>query len=61
MNSKLIFMRGPTSDYSYSIRQPPPQIDTIVHHEIANVSLASSVPFPPPRVRVLLLFPPRLL
>ena len=47
MNGKLIFMRGPTSDYSYAIRLPPPQKDTIVQHEIANVSLASSVPLPP--------------
>ena len=61
VNGKLIFMCGPTSDYSYAIRLPPPQTDTIVQHKIANVSLASSVPFPPPRVRVLLLFPPRLL
>ena len=61
MNGKLIFMRGPTSDYSYAIRLPLPQTDTIVQHEIANVSLASDVPFPPPRVRVLLLFSPRLL
>ena len=28
MNGKLIFMRGPTSDYSYAIRLPPPQTDT---------------------------------
>ena len=61
MNGKLIFMRGPTSDYSYAIRLPPPQTDTIDQHEIANVSLASSVPLPPPRVRGLRLFPPRLL
>ena len=47
MNGKLIFMRGPTSDYSYAIRLPPPQTDTIVLHEIANVSLASSVLLPP--------------
>ena len=47
MNGKLIFMRGPTSDYSYAIRLPPPQTDTIVQHEIANVSFASSVPLPP--------------
>ena len=47
MNGKLIFMRGPTSDYSYAIRLPPPQTDTIVQHEIANVSLASSVPLSP--------------
>ena len=47
MNDKLIFMRGATSDYSYAIRLPPPQADTLVHHEIANVSLASSVPLPP--------------
>ena len=40
-------MRGPTSDYSYAIRLPPPQTDTIVQHEIANVSLASSVPLLP--------------
>ena len=26
---------------------PPPQTDTIVQHEITNVSLASSVPLPP--------------
>ena len=42
MNGKLIFMRGPTSDSSYVVRLPPPQTDTIVQHEIANVSLASS-------------------
>ena len=36
MNGKLIFMRGPTSDYSYAIRQPPPQTDTIVQHEICE-------------------------
>ena len=47
MSGKLIFMRWPTSDYSYAIRLPPPQTDTIVEHEIANVSLASSVPLPP--------------
>ena len=47
MNGKLIFMRGPTSDYSYAICLSPPQTDTIVQHEIANVSLASSVPLPP--------------
>ena len=47
MNGKLIFMRGATSDYSYAIRLAPPQTDTIVQHEIANVSLASSVPLPP--------------
>ena len=41
MNGKLIFMRGPTSDYSYAIRLPSPQTDTIVQHEIANVSLVS--------------------
>ena len=40
-------MRGPTSDCSYAIRLPPPQTDTIVQHEIANVSLAFSVPVPP--------------
>ena len=40
-------MRGPTSDYSYAIRLPPPQKDTIVQHEIAIVFLASSVPLPP--------------
>ena len=43
MNGKLIFMRGAMSDYSYAIRLPPPQTDTIVQHEIANVSLASPV------------------
>ena len=47
MNGKLIFMRGPTSDYSYAIRLPLPQTDTIVQHEIAIVFLASSVPLPP--------------
>ena len=47
MNGKLIHMRGPTSDYSYANRLPPPQTDTIVQHEIAYVSLASSVPLPP--------------
>ena len=47
MNGKLIFVRGPTSDYSYAIRLPLPQTDTIVQHEIANVSLSSSVPLPP--------------
>ena len=41
MNGKLIHMRGPTSDYSYANRLPPPQTDTIVQHEIAYVSLAS--------------------
>ena len=44
---KAIFMRGPTSDYSYAIRLPSSQTDTIVQHEIANVSLDSSVPHPP--------------
>ena len=47
MYGKLTFMRGPTSDYSCAIRLPPPQTDTIVQHEIANVSLAFSVPVPP--------------
>ena len=47
MNGKLVFMRGPTSDYSYAIRLPPPHAVTIVQNEIANVSLASSVPLPP--------------
>ena len=47
MNGKLIFMRGAMSDYSYAIRLPPPQTDTIVQHEIANVFLASSVHHPP--------------
>ena len=47
MNGKLIFMRGPTSGYSYAIRLPPPQTNTIVQHEVANVSLASSVRLPP--------------
>ena len=47
MNGKLIHMRGPTSDYSYANRLPPPQTDTIVQHEIAYVSLASSVPLRP--------------
>ena len=47
MNGKLIFMRGPTSDYSYAIRLPPRQTDTIVQHEMANVSFASRVPLSP--------------
>ena len=47
MNGKLIFMRGPTSDYSYAIRLPPSQTDIIVQHEVASVSFASSVPLPP--------------
>ena len=41
MNGTLIFMHGPTSDYSYAIRLPPSQTDNIVQHEIVNVSLAS--------------------
>ena len=47
MNDKLIFTRGLTSDCSYAIRLPPPQTDTIVQHDIANISLAYSVPLPP--------------
>ena len=61
MNGKPIFMRGLTSDYSYAIRLPPSQTDTIVQHAIANVSLASSVPLPPAPGESASLVSPRLL
>ena len=61
MSGKLIFMRGPTSDYSYAIRLPPPRQTLSFSMRLQLFLLLPVFPFPPPRVRVLLLLPPQLL